>query len=80
MSSDFTSPRPPSHDVPYAERAFPFAVACRVLGVCENTGRALVRKGLLESFRIGKRHLVTGRAIRAFQDAAAKAQRRAVRS
>lgn len=69
-----------SHDIPFAERAFAFDVACRIIGICENTGRTLVRKGELESFRVGRRHLVTGRAIRAYQDARVKAARRAVPS
>lgn len=69
-----------SDDIPYEERAFAFAVACDALGVCENTGRTMVRKGELESFRVGRRHLVTGRAIRACQDARVKAARRAVPS
>ena len=69
-----------SNDIPYEERAFAFAVACRILNICENTGRTLVRDGELVSFRVGRRHLVTGRAIRAYQDARVKAARRAVPS
>lgn len=72
--------RPSLDDVPFEERAFAFGAACSAIGVCENTGRTLVRKGELTSFRIGRRHLVTGRAIRAYLESREKAARRTVPS
>jgi hypothetical protein len=54
--------------IPYEDRAFPLKqAALEGLHVCENTALKLVRSGDLETFRIGRRHLVTGRAIRQCQ-------------
>jgi excisionase family DNA binding protein len=70
----------PALDVPFAERAFTFGQACKILTVCENTARTLIRKGELESFRVGRRHLVSGRAIKAYMAIREKAARRTVPS
>jgi len=50
--------------IPYEERGFAFEAACEALGVCVNTGLKLVRAGDLVSYRVGRRHIVSGAAIR----------------
>lgn len=59
-----SQPRPESVTIPYEERGFTFEAACETLGVCTNTGLKLVRTGDLVSYRVGRRHIVSGAAIR----------------
>lgn len=80
MAAEKFQRKRPALDVPFAERAFTFEHACKILTVCENTARTLIRKGELESFRVGRRHLVSGRALKAYMAAREKAARRTVPS
>lgn len=73
-------PKPSLDGIPYGKRGFAFEVACAAIGICPNTGRTIVRRGELVSYRIGKRHLVTGQAIDDCIAARVKASRRAVPS
>jgi hypothetical protein len=52
-----------SDPIPFEVRGHSFALACEALGICPNSGLKLVRDGKLKSYRVGRRHLVTGAAI-----------------
>jgi excisionase family DNA binding protein len=39
--------------------AYPFPKACEIIGVNESTGYALIARGYLRSFKVGRRRQVT---------------------